>query len=287
MSAASSPGTIKRSTAQRPAKQHGSVQRVRNGTVELAVESLGLGPALVVGHGLSGNRHVSLEQFTPVRDMYRLVAFDQRGHGDSTPLTDLAAYDPQAMADDIAAVLDGLELRRAVVAGESMGAVGAVLFALQHPERVDKLLLTGPAFGDSLNARRPWLREVGEDFLADGLEPYLAAFGHRLRDELGVEEHIIASLLAVYRSHDPASLGTAFLATSDWIPFPDLTVMAELSVPVSIVAWDDDDLHPIALARTMAEHIPDATLAQIPALLDMLTDPTVAGRVHRRFLMEH
>lgn len=262
-------------------------RRVRNGAVELAVESLGLGPALVVGHGLSGNRGVSLQQFAPVRDMYRLVAFDQRGHGDSTPLTDMAAYDPQAMADDVAAVMDGLDLRRAVIAGESMGAVGAVLFALQHPERVDKLLLTGPAFGDRLNLRRPWLREVGEDILANGLDDYLATFEGRLRDELGVEERAIASLLAVYRSHQPESLATAFLATSDWVPFPDLDALGSVAVPVNIVAWDGDDLHPLPLARAMAERFPDAMLTQIPSLLDMLTDPTVAGRVHRRYLMEH
>lgn len=265
----------------------GKLQRARNGNVELTVESRGLGPALVVGHGLSGNRRVSLEQFMPVLDMYRLIAFDQRGHGDSSPLTDPESYDPQAMADDIGAVLDELGIRRAVVAGESMGAVGATLFAAQHPERVEKLLLTGPAFGDRLNPRGPWLREVGEYILANGMDDYLAAFEARLRDELGVEERTIASLLAVYRSHDPTSVATAFMATADWVPFPDMSVLKGLDMPVSIVAWDGDDLHPLPLAQAIAGQVPHAKLEQIPSLLTMLTDPTVAGRVHRRFLMEH
>lgn len=265
----------------------GTLQRAHNGSVELAVESRGLGPALVVGHGLSGNRGVSLAQFAPVLDMYRLVAFDQRGHGDSSPLTDPVAYDPQAMADDVGAVMDELGIRRAVVAGESMGAVGALLFAIRNPDRVEKLLLTGPAFGDSPNLRRPWLREVGEFILNRGMDAYLAAFEARLRDEVGVEEAAIASLLGVYRSHDPASVATAFLATADWVPFPDLSALERVGVPVSIVAWDGDDLHPLSLAQAMAERLPNAALEQIPSLLTMLTDPTVAGRVHRRFLMEN
>lgn len=265
----------------------GSLLHARNGSVELTIESRGLGPTLVVGHGLSGNRRVSLEQFMPVLDMYRLVAFDQRGHGDSSPLSDPDAYDPQAMADDIGAVLDGLGVSRAVVAGESMGAVGALQFAIQNPQRVEKLLLTGPAFGDRLNPRRPWLREVGEFILANGMDEYLAAFETRLRDDVGIDDRTIAKLVAVYRSHDPTSVATAFLATSDWVPFPDLSVLRGLDIPVSIVAWDGDDLHPLFLAKAMAGQLPNAKLEQIPSLMTMLTDPTVAGRVHRRFLMEH
>ena len=257
-----------------------TVRRARNGSVELAVESRGSGPPLVVGHGLTGTRQVSFEQYAPVLDDYTVIAFDQRGHGDSTPLVDTAAYDPQAMADDVAAVMDEVGLDRAVIAGESMGAVGALLFALQHQERVERLLLTGPAFGDTISLRREWLRDIGEEILAVGYDAYLAGLSHRLRTELGLDERATAARLAVYRSHDPTSLATAFLATSEWVPFPDLSVLEALRVPVNVVAWPGDDLHPLPLAQRMVQRLPHATLEQISGILQVLSDPTSAVAPH-------
>lgn len=257
-----------------------TVRRARNGSVELTVESRGRGPALVVGHGLTGTRHVSFEQYAPLQDRYTVVAFDQRGHGDSTPLTDVSAYDPQAMADDVAAVMDSAGVQRAVLAAESMGSVGALLFALQHPERVERLLLTGPAFGDTLSLRREWLRGVGEEILSLGYDAYLALLEGRLRNDLGLDERATAARLAIYYSHDPTSLATAFLATSEWIPFPELSVLKSLRMPVSIVAWPDDDLHPLPLAQRMAEQFPDATLQQISSIVQVLSDPASAVRPH-------
>lgn len=257
-----------------------TVRRVRNGSVELAVESRGRGPALVVGHGLTGTRHVSFEQYAPLEDDYTVIAFDQRGHGDSTPLVGVSDYDPQALANDVAAVMDGLGLDRAVIAAESMGAVGALMFALQHQERVEQLLLTGPAFGDTISLRREWLHDIGREILAVGYETYLANLEGRLRNDLGLDEQATAARLAIYKSHDPTSLATAFLATSEWVPFPDLGVLEGLHVPVSIVAWPGDDLHPLTLAQRMAARLPVATLEQVSGILQVLTDPASAVRPH-------
>jgi len=257
-----------------------TMRRARNGSVELEVESRGRGPALVVGHGLTGTRHVSFEQYAPLQDRFTVVAFDQRGHGDSTPLTDVTAYDPQAMADDVAAVFDEVGAQRAVLAAESMGAVGALLFALQHPERVEKLLLTGPAFGDTISLRRAWLRGIGEEITTLGYDAYLKLLEGRLRNDLGLDASATAARLAVYQRHDPASLATAFLATSEWVPFPDLSILRNLRVPVSIVAWPGDDLHPLPLAQRMAEQLPDATLSLIDSIIQVLSDPASAVRPH-------
>ena len=78
--------------------------RVPNDGLELAVETFGEGPWLVFAHGLTGNRYGTRRQFTPLADRYRIVIYDQRGHGDSTPVTDPALYDLDRMAGDMAAV---------------------------------------------------------------------------------------------------------------------------------------------------------------------------------------
>jgi pimeloyl-ACP methyl ester carboxylesterase len=73
----------------------------------------------------------------------RAVALDLRGHGGSDKPHDAAAYDRQAMAGDIAALMDHLEIERADVMGYSLGAHLSLAFALSHPERVNHLILGG------------------------------------------------------------------------------------------------------------------------------------------------
>jgi pimeloyl-ACP methyl ester carboxylesterase len=73
----------------------------------------------------------------------RAVALDLRGHGHSDKPHDAAAYDRDAMADDIAALMDHLEIGRADVMGYSLGAHLCLAFALAHPKRVNHLILGG------------------------------------------------------------------------------------------------------------------------------------------------
>lgn len=249
------------------------------------MESRGAGTPLIVGHGLSGNRGVVLEQFAHLTGAYQIIAFDQRGHGESTPLTELSAYDPKAMADDIKAVLDDLGIPKAVVAGESMGAASALLFALEHPERVEKLLLTGPAFGDEPSSQRARLRKVGEDLLALGVDAFLVGYQRRLRDDLGMAESAVASQVRVFTSHEPASLAAAFKAVAEWVPLPDLSALERLRIPSHVVAWRGDDLHPWWLAQAMVRRLPDAELDELPSVVAVLSDPPIVGRAHGRFLM--
>lgn len=73
----------------------------------------------------------------------RAVALDLRGHGGSDKPHDPAAYDREAMAGDIAALMDHLGLERADVMGYSLGAHLSLAFALSHPARVEHLILGG------------------------------------------------------------------------------------------------------------------------------------------------
>ena len=80
---------------------------------------------------------------TLTRAGYRVVAFDNRGHGGSTKLYDPAAYATPLMAGDAAALLDRLGIARAHVMGYSMGARITAFLALAHPGRVATVLLGG------------------------------------------------------------------------------------------------------------------------------------------------
>jgi pimeloyl-ACP methyl ester carboxylesterase len=78
---------------------------------------------------------------------YRVIAFDNRGHGGSSKGYDPAAYSVRLMADDAAALLDHLGIAQAHVMGYSMGARIAAFMALRHPEKVATLILGGLGIG--------------------------------------------------------------------------------------------------------------------------------------------
>jgi len=261
------------------------MQRIASGdSVELAVETLGTGPALIFAHGLTSHHRVTRLELAALAERYRLILFDQRGHGASTPVTDPALYDPQRMADDIGAVLDSLNIERAIVGGESMGAATALNFALKQPHRVERLLLTAPAFGDSPNSERERFVQMGEDLAREGMEGFLALAAERQRVQFNWTPDLIAFVADMFGAHHPASLATALQAVADWRPLADLAVVARLACPVCIVAWEQDPTHPIELARRLAATFPDAQLKMMAPLPALFRDPAQVGRIYGEFL---
>lgn len=101
------------------------------------------GLAVLFVHGLGGTAGQWREQLAHLRRERRALALDLRGHGRSAPSDD-GEYDVPALADDVAAALDELGLRRCVLVGHSLGATVAVELAGREPERVAGLLLVDP-----------------------------------------------------------------------------------------------------------------------------------------------
>ena len=108
------------------------------------------GVPLVLLHGLGNEAHL-WDDFVPsVVPHYRVLALDQRGHGDSDWDPE-ARYDAESMADDLEAVLDALEIDRFVLVGFSMGGRVAMTFAGRHPERLAGLVIAD--IGPEVDAR--------------------------------------------------------------------------------------------------------------------------------------
>lgn len=199
------------------------MQLVRSGDVDLACDCFGDGPPLLFAHGLAATRGISRQQLAPLADRYRVIVFDQRGHGQSTPMTDPAGYDPAAMARDIAAVMDAVGVERAIVGGESMGAATALLFALAQPERVERLLLTAPAFDDTPNPQAAHLKTLGSNLAEQGIDEFLHQAAQRQRTLFGWTETAIGVVAATFRAHRQDSLATALRTVPDWRPFLEST----------------------------------------------------------------
>jgi pimeloyl-ACP methyl ester carboxylesterase len=118
--------------------------------VEISFIDEGQGEPIVLVHGFASNKEVNWEapgwMTTLTRAGRRAIALDNRGHGASGKLYDPAAYHSAVMAEDVRALLDHLDLRRADVIGYSMGARITAFLALAHPDRVRAAVLGGLGF---------------------------------------------------------------------------------------------------------------------------------------------
>jgi pimeloyl-ACP methyl ester carboxylesterase len=107
--------------------------------INIHYQRVGNGPDLVMLHGLSGNLAVwHLKIVGLLRDHFRVLTYDLRGHGYSdVPPNGYTAGD---MADDLLGLLDALEIQRPFIVGHSYGADTALYFALKYPNRVRKVV---------------------------------------------------------------------------------------------------------------------------------------------------
>ena len=100
---------------------------------EIAVWIVGAGPTIVLVHGLTASHH----DWGPIAPLlvdagYRVVAIDQRGHGESTAGT--AGYGSAQLGTDLADVFNALDLHVLALVGHSMGAMASMGFAAGHPK---------------------------------------------------------------------------------------------------------------------------------------------------------
>jgi pimeloyl-ACP methyl ester carboxylesterase len=100
-------------------------------------------PVLVFVHGLAASRGIWQGQAERLSDRFRVLRYDLRSHGDSGAVD--ATCTRSDLADDLAALLDHLEIDKAVVVGHSGGGVVAMQFAVDHPDRLSALVLVGTA----------------------------------------------------------------------------------------------------------------------------------------------
>jgi pimeloyl-ACP methyl ester carboxylesterase len=118
-----------------------------HGPVELAGLDEGQGEPIVLVHGFGSSTEVNWVQPSWLTTLKgagrRVIALDNRGHGQSTKLFDPAEYHTTKMAEDVRALLDYLGVPRADVMGYSMGARIAAFLALEHPARLRSMVLGG------------------------------------------------------------------------------------------------------------------------------------------------
>jgi pimeloyl-ACP methyl ester carboxylesterase len=132
--------------------------RLQRGNVRIPYEVHGTsGPAILLSHGYSATAGMWRGQIEALSKSHRLVLWDMRGHGQSDYPEDQAEYSEAATVADMAAILDAVGAKKAIVGGLSLGGYMSLAFYEAHPDRVIALLIidTGPGFKKD-EAREGW-----------------------------------------------------------------------------------------------------------------------------------
>ena len=261
------------------------INRVFSDGLELVTECFGSGAPIIAAHGLTGNRHITKRQFQSLSSQFRIIVFDQRGHNDSSPVTVTNFYDPDRMAEDIRNIMDAYEIERAILQGESMGAATSLLFALKYPQRVESLILTGPAFGDKANPAIESLRVMAHEIKTYGKKQYLKLSEKRMRENWEALDEVVKTVQFMQNSHQEDSLIVALETVKDWIILNDIDEISGLTMPVHIIGWRDDPLHPLELAERMYHCLPQARLEILPSVSHVfLKQGAILGDLYSQFL---
>ncbi|HSF07383.1 MAG TPA: alpha/beta fold hydrolase [Methylomirabilota bacterium] len=238
--------------------------RVRVGDIEMFYTAAGSGEPLVLVMGLSGD-HLSWGfQIAALAERYRVVAFDNRGAG-QTDTPDLP-YTTRMMAEDTRGLMDALGIDRAYVVGVSMGGMIAQELALHHPDRVRALhlgctLARPDAYLNALSASWRELRaQMGRETALRAMGPWLfAAATYNERPEF--VEMIFQNGLA---NPHPQSL-TGFLRQSEAVASHDtLDRLAGIKCPTLVSVGDEDILLPPRFSQELAARVPGARLELVP-----------------------
>jgi non-heme chloroperoxidase len=231
------------------------------------------GPAVVLAHCWGGDPH-NWEAVTArlVASGHRVVRWFQRGHGPSTVGSDGFAID--RYGDDLAEILEALDLRDVVVAGHSLGGMTAQAFAIRHPDvvadRVSALVLVATSAG-GLGAT-PLGRSGGALVKYIGLLDRALAtpYGHLLvRNTLGKG----ASPAAVRATRDhfagtPAATRGGVAEAMIAMDYRDGG--RSIAAPTTVVVGTRDVVTPVRHAEALAAALPGARLEVLPGLGHML-----------------
>jgi pimeloyl-ACP methyl ester carboxylesterase len=226
--------------------------RIDRDSVSIHYEVHGNGLPLLLTHGFSSTSAMWHGQIDALAKDYKLILWDMRGHGQSDYPDDPGAYSEALTVGDMAAILDAVGARRAIIGGLSLGGYMSLAFHRAYPDRTRALLIidTGPGFKKD-DARQAWnARALGT---ADKL------------DREGLTMLASATRERATASHRNAR-GLA-LAARGMLTQRDARVielLPDIKVPSLIVVGADDTPF-LAASDYMAAKIPGAQKVVIPA----------------------
>ena len=236
----------------------------RSGTVgtngqELFYEVHGDGPPLVLVMGIGYDSSLwTLQQVPALSARLRVVILDNRDAGRSSRAAH--RYAIADMADDVAGLLDALDIHRTHLLGLSMGSMIGMEFALRHADRLDRLVLAGPGAAPARSAVDPistwnWVKTNDSSGTVFGGQQFTWLFSTAfLRNQAAVQDTF--ALLA--SNPNPVEPEAYDRQARAYLDFDALDRLGGIKAPTLVIVGEQDLLTPTWIAREVADGIPGA-----------------------------
>jgi 3-oxoadipate enol-lactonase len=215
----------------------------------------------VLLHGYPFNRSLWNEQVSALGNSYRVITPDLRGLGESDASQGPATMN--GMAQDVAALLDHLEISRAVVGGLSMGGYVALAFYKEFPSRVRSLILADTRAPADTEEGKQTRHQQAEKALAEGM----AGIADSMLPKLLTPETVSKRPDLVKRVRDmmlktkPEGAAGALLGMAE--REDQTALLSQISCPTLILVGREDPITPVADSEKMHREIAGSRLVVI------------------------
>ncbi|MEL6671598.1 MAG: alpha/beta hydrolase [Bacteroidota bacterium] len=236
--------------------------------------SAGEGPTIVFAHGYGASLvewNIMADQL--VKEGFRIIAFDQRGHTDSTIGTE--GIGSQQMAAAYKSVLEHFDVQDGILVGHSMGGFLGFVFMLTYPEVVKKRLrgaLIMASFAGDVY-RNNTQNKVQIPLIKHGIMTRVAhtetlgyPFGRSLLGEKP-DAAMIQAFLDVFKKQNHQALVPILSAFGDENYYSRL---GEIEIPCTIIVGEKDHTTPPFHTDEMAEHLQTSKVVRLPGMGHML-----------------
>jgi len=255
-----------------------------NITVSYTEEGPENAPVIIFIHGFPFSKEMWNKQMEALRENFRVIAYDVRGHGNSYSGTD--DFTIELFVKDLLSLMDVLEIKKSVLCGLSMGGYIALNAIENHPYRFESLILCDTSCkADSPEAKDKRMKAI-DDILENGIEKFAddSVKNFFAPDSFSTKKELVAEVREIMINTSEKSVIKTLLALSK--RKETCSKLSEIKVPVLILVGNEDKITPPEAAQFMHEEINGSVMSIIKNAghLSNLENPGQFNELLKRFL---
>ena len=223
--------------------------------VNLAYEEHGNGTPVILVHGFPFNRSIWYPIVPNLEQKARLILPDLRGHGQS-PVPE-GVYSMRLMAEDLRALMDSLQIEKAVLAGHSMGGYVSLAFAKAYPQRMAGLVLVATQAASDSPERRASRQQMIDEMRRKGIK----AVAEAMAPAVTCQPELVDTLRKMIMLMNPKGATSSLKGMAERPNAQEW--LSGITVPSVVIAGTEDKLIPLEKPKVMTQLLGRAWLAEI------------------------